>query len=356
MEQNDRLDDKSVDLDVTPEGPYADQRPYPPTKKPNLRPLWIGIVAVAAIIVVTYGFFSGPAEPERAAQAPAITAPGASPAELYAPELPEKAPDAISFSPTSEMTAADAGQTGPATSPSSEKKPAEKPAVTASAKPAAKPADKKPATTAKPAEKPKPATAAKPAEKPKPATAAKPAEKPKPATAAKPAEKPKPAATAKPAETPKPAATAKPATTAEPAKPAATAQPAAPKAAEPQTAATPATAAEAKPAEAPSVAATEPAAPLAISDQWVVNISSTPDAAESLKVLSRVMASKAPGEEVYAYDATVNGVVQHRIRVGFFADRAAAEAAGLKIQADLKLSATPWAVQPTVDEVTTFKK
>ncbi len=112
-------------------------------------------------------------------------------------------------------------------------------------------------------------------------------------------------------------------------------------------------------AAAPSAAeageAAPAAAPAPISNLWVVNISSTPDASESLKILTKVMASEAGGQ-VYAYETTVDGKQQHRIRVGFFASRAEAEAAGQALKEAHKLSAAPWAVQPTEEEVTRYKK
>lgn len=109
---------------------------------------------------------------------------------------------------------------------------------------------------------------------------------------------------------------------------------------------------ESAPASAPA-STSKPLPP--ISNQWVVNISSTPDASESLAILTKVMASDAGGQ-VYAYETTVDGKVQNRIRVGFFATRAEAEAVGQKLKEAHKLSATPWAVQPTEDEVTRYKK
>jgi hypothetical protein len=113
---------------------------------------------------------------------------------------------------------------------------------------------------------------------------------------------------------------------------------------------------EAKPEAKPEVKPeAKPADEVKISDVWVVNISSTPDAAESLRVLEKVLASEAGGQ-VYSYETTIDGNVNHRVRVGFFATRAEAEAIGLKIKEEHKLFSTPWAVQPNVDEVERYKK
>ncbi len=97
------------------------------------------------------------------------------------------------------------------------------------------------------------------------------------------------------------------------------------------------------------------AAPVAISQLWVVNISSTPDDSESLNILRRVMASDTGGQ-VYTYKTTVDGKEQNRIRVGFFESREEAEAAGQKLHEAHKLPAEPWAVQPTEEEVARYKK
>ena len=296
MEQSDRHE-KSVDLDVTPEGPYADQRPYPPKKKPVYGPIWIGIGVVAVIIIITFFAFSGD-KPTDPAETPAAAPPSAAGSgDASEPALPEKAPDAVSFSPSPEMRAEEESATSQ-----------NMVAATSASVPAVEPdqdsveekaAEEKIAAEKKAAEK-------KAAEK-------KAAEKK--AAEAK-------AAEAKGDE-------AEPAELAE---------------------------AGTKPASEVKAEADKPAEAVAISDQWVVNISSTPDAAESLKVLSQVMSRKAPGEAIYAYEATINGVLHHRIRIGFFATRAEAEAVGQRVKEELKLSATPWAVQPNVDEVTKYKK
>ena len=330
------------DFDVNPSGTLPDQDfSYRPRKSSGGMSIILGIAAVVGIIALTwYAFRSepGPAEPEAAAPPPVEEA-VPEPDEPVPPlTLPEKVADAADFSPTPETIAA-------ATAP-----PSTLPAATSAAKPAeAKPAEAKSAE-AKPAEgKP----AAKPAE-------AKPAAKPAEAKpAAKPAEA-KPAA--KPAET-KPAeakpAEAKPAE-AKPseAKPV-EAKPAETKPAEAQAADKPAEAAAAleAPADAAPAAESKPAeAPVApISNYWVVNISSTPDAAESLRLLTRMLSAETGGQ-VYAYEATVDGRPHHRIRVGFFETRAEAEAVGLRLKDEYKLSSTPWAVKPTVEEVERYRK
>lgn len=101
---------------------------------------------------------------------------------------------------------------------------------------------------------------------------------------------------------------------------------------------------ESKSAEAPKPA------PLAISDKWAVNISSTPDAGESLKLLTRLLGNRIGGQ-VYAYEVSIDGKTNHRIRVGFFNTKAEAEAVGQKIFEEFSLTSRPWAVQPTVEEV-----
>jgi DedD protein len=90
-----------------------------------------------------------------------------------------------------------------------------------------------------------------------------------------------------------------------------------------------------------------------ISDKWVVNISSTPDASESLRLLSALMGQDVGGR-VYASEVTIDGRLQHRIRVGFFGTREEAEAVGLKIKELYQLYATPWAVRPTKEEELKF--
>ena len=90
-----------------------------------------------------------------------------------------------------------------------------------------------------------------------------------------------------------------------------------------------------------------------ISDKWVVNIYSTPDATESLRFLSTLLGQDVGGR-VYASEAILEGRLQHRIRVGFFDTREEAEAVGLKIKERYQLYSAPWAVKPTRDEENKF--
>ena len=90
-----------------------------------------------------------------------------------------------------------------------------------------------------------------------------------------------------------------------------------------------------------------------ISDKWVVNIYSTPDATESLRFLSTLLGQDLGGR-IYASEAILEGRLQHRIRVGFFDTREEAEAVGLKIKERYQLHSTPWAVQPNKEEESKF--
>ncbi len=282
------FDQDSLDFDLGPAGPYADQRPdYYPRKKGGPTKIWLGIALVLVILGLTWFAF----KTEPVVEMPATpTAAPASPDALTprAPEgpPPEKQPGTVDFSPVQEAR--------PAASAAAASSGTAQPA----AKPAAKPAEAKPAPAAKPAE-PKPA--AKPAAKP---------------------------------DAPQPEAAQQPAA----ASVAEAAQPAVPKAAEGQ----PTAGTE---AEAPAVA---------ISDQWVVNVSSTPDEEESKRLWARID-KQVVGRKLYSYQTAINGRVHYRIRMGFFATRAEAEEAGQKIKENLGLAATPWAVQPTVDEVDKYK-
>jgi cell division septation protein DedD len=108
------------------------------------------------------------------------------------------------------------------------------------------------------------------------------------------------------------------------------------------------------PAQVAPVQAAEQPAPAVekageISDKWVVNVSSTPDSAESLRFLSTLLGQDVGGR-VYASEAVLEGRIQHRIRVGFFDTREEAEAVGLKIKERFRLYATPWAVRPSKEE------
>jgi cell division protein FtsN len=168
-----------------------------------------------------------------------------------------------------------------------------------------------------------------------------------PAASAEPETPPaQPAASAAPEA--QPVASAKPADTPVKATPAPPAPPAKPK--EPPV--KPSQAAE--PVQvAPVQAAEQPAPPVEktgeISDKWVVNVSSTPDSAESLRFLSTLLGQDVGGR-VYASEAVLEGRIQHRIRVGFFDTREEAEAVGLKIKERFRLYATPWAVRPSKEE------
>ena len=157
---------------------------------------------------------------------------------------------------------------------------------------------------------------------------------------------------------------ARPAPPAKPAdKPAQAAPPPAKPADEPDKPAPPA-----KPADEPDKPADEPAKPAdettrgepaaaseksEISDKWVVNIYSTPDATESLRFLSTLLGQDLGGR-IYASEVILEGRLQHRIRVGFFDTREEAEAVGLMIKERYQLHSTPWAVQPNKEEESKF--
>lgn len=386
--------DGEPDFDVRPADTYLGPD-YDPKKSSSPMTLWLAVIMVAAVIGLTYYAFRSQAVPEQGSEpaggqtAAPLTA--ASSSEPQLPALPEKAPDAADFSPTPETEAAAAAPASlPATASSSSPT---TPAGEVAAPPAAdKTTDsaktgsaKTSATTLKNAEtKPSPAksaaaTSKKPAD-PKPTAATSKSADPKPATAASKSADPKPAtAASKPAD-PKPAATASKPTTAEPkgseaaspvggaTKKAATetkvdeAKPEGPKpdatTAMATTPTDPAVGAGAAPTVSGSAdpASGRPATTAAeISNLWVVNISSTPDASESLRLLNRVIATDVGGQ-VYFYETTIDGRVHHRIRVGFFKSRDEAEAVGQKVKESFQLSATPWAVKPTVEEVEKYRK
>jgi septal ring-binding cell division protein DamX len=111
----------------------------------------------------------------------------------------------------------------------------------------------------------------------------------------------------------------------------------------------------------------------AISDLWVVNISSTPDEAESQaiwqalngasKTLEELQGRKAKGLSalsLYRYDTTVGGRKQYRIRLGFFESNLAAEEAGRQLAAAASLPESrigqPWPVRPSANEADKHKK
>lgn len=346
-------DGDELDLDVSSTvGPYAgDRPPYVSAKKGGgLGNIALGIVVILAGIGLTWYAFRGDQQkPEQETAATISASPAASggpdtESGQTADSLLPKAPDAADFSPAPEEVQSADNESGslPATISSSSPKPgvvvaekieeAPRPVVPKSKAPENSQTQQKAGTKAEP-KKTEP-------KKPEPAAT-------KTATASNPA-------TAAP-KTDSPAATTAPAES----------QPETADKVEAEgdkTTASPTEAAAEKPAETP-VAAT-PATPAAegqagkameISDLWVVNISSTPNAAESLRLLTQVMASEREGQ-VYAYETTLDGTVHHRIRVGFFATRSEAEAVGQRIKEQYKLSATPWAVTPTVDEVKRHKK
>ncbi|MGL4208910.1 MAG: SPOR domain-containing protein, partial [Candidatus Adiutrix sp.] len=89
---------------------------------------------------------------------------------------------------------------------------------------------------------------------------------------------------------------------------------------------------------------------LEISDFWVVNISSTPNANESMRILSNVL-GRDVGGQIYTYETTIGGISHYRIRIGFFNNRSEAEEVGRQVAENFKLSSPPWVVQPTALEV-----
>ncbi|MDR1043595.1 MAG: SPOR domain-containing protein [Candidatus Adiutrix sp.] len=300
------------DFDVSPSDLYAEERPdYISPKKSGPKNIMMAILAVLAIIALTwYAFRQEPGPEPEPAPTPSAREEPARPEVPAVGALPEKVPDAVDFSPTPETRAA------------AEVRPSSTPARKSSGQSS----DKKAAPTStgmKAAE-----TRAVPAEN---KTAADQAGAPS-AEAGKAAEAGAEEASVETGSAGSAAAGSQ-----------AEAAPAESKPAENQT--------EAVPAESP---AAENAA-LAISDLWAVNISSTPDAAESLPLLTRLMAAELGGQ-VYAYKAPVEGVTRYRIRVGFFNTRSEAEAVGQKIKEDFKLSASPWVVKPTVEEVERYRK
>lgn len=316
------------DFDVRPADTYLGPD-YDPKKSAGPKALWLGVLMVAAIIGLTYYAFRSQPVPDQgdemtAQEKAAIVSPDTASGQQL-PTLPEKAPDAADFSPTPEAEAAAAAPASlPATASSSTPPvPAREPAAltTAATTGKAKAGSGKNAASTQKSKKDE----AKASSTKSTATTAKPAET-KPATAeTKAATEPK-------AEQTKPEAT-KPDDT------------------QPAVAAT-ASAAEAKPAPTENAPAVTPGE---ISDLWVVNISSTPDLAESNRLLNRVIATDVGGQ-VYFYETTIDDRVHHRIRVGFFNSRGEAEAMGQKVKEAFKLSATPWAVKPTVEEVERYQK
>ncbi|MDR1921587.1 MAG: SPOR domain-containing protein [Candidatus Adiutrix sp.] len=265
--------------------------------------IWLGVLVAAAVLVLTwYGLTKRFAETEIALPvAPPVVA--ANGADAPAPRLPglmEKAPDAVDFSPTPEMYAADEPDMSDSLS-------------TAAAAAALEPAG---ADEEMEAGAPRPAIVKKSEAK---------AAKPKGAGAQ----------------------------SAEVEKIAPQAQTRATEAAEPKAAAAEAAEPKAAASEAaePKVAAPEAATPraLEISKLWAVNIASTTNANESMRILSNIL-GRDVGGQIYTYETVIDGKPHYRIRVGFFETKDEAEAVGRKIAADFKLSSPPWAVQPTVEE------
>ena len=342
MEQNERNEPEIlqesqdiVDIDISAEDLYdddqTDNRPdYPPRKNADVKKISLGALAVAVIIGLTwYAFNTSPTvdinETDSASSSSTGAANTAADFAENGGSSSENA-DTIAFTPTPETIAAAeaaireaeakaAADRAAAQKAAAEAKLAEV-AAAAAANNEAKSDNAEPAETVTPEDT---AVDNKPAEGE--AAESKPAE-------AKPAE-------TKPAES-KPAE-AKPVET----------KPAESKPAEAKPVET--KSAESKPAE------TATAATVAISEKWVVNISSTPDSSESHKLLMRVLGNDLGGQ-VYSYETTIEGKLHYRIRVGFFDSKAEAEAAGQKFYENFKLSSTPWAVQPTVEEVERYNK
>lgn len=378
--------DDDVDFDVRPADTYLGPD-YSPKKRPRPTALWLGVLMVAAIIGLTYYAFRSQPDPEpgyetAASQATASTN-AAAVSDTQPPSLPEKAPDAADFSPTPE---ADAAAT---TSPTS------LPATTSSSTPSAQARDERPAATAKATDSAKAGATTKTTTSAKASgskneaktSSAKSTETKPAVTSTKPAENKAdvtkatgsntPATTAKPTEGKPATSEAKKSVEAKTDTAAAVsgettqktgetkqdeAKPEAARKPDENSGAGVASSTEAQPAPGTTTASVQ-ATPATgstttageISNLWVVNISSTPDAAESIRLLNRVNTMDVGGQ-IYFYEATIDGRVHHRIRVGFFETRGEAEAVGQKVKDTLKLSATPWAVKPTVEEVERYKK
>jgi hypothetical protein len=102
-----------------------------------------------------------------------------------------------------------------------------------------------------------------------------------------------------------------------------------------------------------------------LSSLWVVNISSTPVKEDSEKVWGALATNKAKGAlktldnpdrpvRLYRSESTVNGQLQYRIRLGFFATQEEALKAGRTVALAAGLTASqigePWATRPTKEE------
>lgn len=94
--------------------------------------------------------------------------------------------------------------------------------------------------------------------------------------------------------------------------------------------------------------------PVKISEKWVVNISSTQDAAESSRILSNFLGQNIGGQ-IYAYETGIDGRSYHRIRVGFFFTKEEAEKVGREIKERYHLLFAPWVVRPTQEEEDKYK-
>ncbi|MDR1609192.1 MAG: SPOR domain-containing protein [Deltaproteobacteria bacterium] len=103
-----------------------------------------------------------------------------------------------------------------------------------------------------------------------------------------------------------------------------------------------------------------------LSERWAINISSTIKKEDSEKYWQALEGDKAKKQlkklerqgqsapRLYRSEATVNGQLNYRIRLGFFATQKEAEAAAQALVTAAGLTAAqidkPWAVRPTVDE------
>jgi hypothetical protein len=87
----------------------------------------------------------------------------------------------------------------------------------------------------------------------------------------------------------------------------------------------------------------------AISSVWAANLLSTPSKEEADAAWARIKAQD-PDSLVYRYETEVDGTNQHRLRLGFFTDRTAAEVAAVELAKKSSLG-TPWLVRPTISEV-----
>jgi hypothetical protein len=86
-----------------------------------------------------------------------------------------------------------------------------------------------------------------------------------------------------------------------------------------------------------------------ISSVWVANLLSTPSQAEADAAWTRLKGHDN-GNQLYRYEVEIDGTNQHRLRLGFFPERSAAEAAATDMAKKAGLG-TPWLVQPNLSEV-----